>query len=83
MTLPHTVMAKLIGAVRGKLYRAVMIVAHRYGWHYAPKKPEPWPPMYPPEAGASFCWCQWCGLRGHVLNPTNPLRARSASTKGE
>lgn len=66
--------------LRGRAYRVVMRFAHRHGWHYAPKKPEPWPPTYPPEAGASLCWCQWCGLRGHVLNPTGPLKVRVATS---
>jgi hypothetical protein len=35
-------------------YRAVMRIAHRFHWHYAP-------PIYPD--GDTLLWCQWCGLR--------------------
>lgn len=62
--------------IRRRLYRITMRIAHRYGWHYAPKKPMPMPDTSAP--GTSFHWCQWCGLRGTTydprLDPTAPLR---------
>jgi hypothetical protein len=66
--------------MRWVLYRVLMRLAHKYGWHYAPERPEPYPPQYPPEAGAKLCWCTWCGLRGHVLHPTG-LTNKSRRTK--
>ena len=36
------------------LYPAVMRLAHRYHWHYAP-------PIYPD--GDTQLWCKWCGFR--------------------
>lgn len=36
------------------MYRAVMKLAHRFNWHYAP-------PVYPD--GDTQLWCQWCGFR--------------------
>lgn len=38
----------------GFLYRAMMRLAHRFHWHYAP-------PIYPD--GDTMLWCQWCGFR--------------------
>ena len=38
----------------GEIYRAVMRIAHRYHWHYAP-------PIYPD--GDTMLWCKWCGFR--------------------
>jgi hypothetical protein len=46
-----------------KGYRAVMKLAHRFHWHYAP-------PCYP--EGDTMLWCHWCGLRQVVK------RARSS-----
>lgn len=43
-----------IGSVRGRLYRVVMRLAHRFNWHYAP-------PIYPD--GDTMLWCKWCGFR--------------------
>lgn len=43
--------------VGGRPYRAVMRLAHRYGWHYMPATHV--------EGGDIMHWCQWCGLR-HV-----------------
>lgn len=40
--------------IRGWFYRALMKVAHRYHWHYAP-------PIYP--EGDTQLWCKWCGFR--------------------
>ena len=62
--------------IRGYFYRILMRFAHRYGWHYAPGKPEPYPRKYDCEAGASFHWCHWCGLRGYTFKPTGPLRVK-------
>ena len=39
---------------RGYIYRLVMIIAHKYNWHYAP-------PIYP-ENDVQL-WCKWCGFR--------------------
>ena len=36
------------------IYRAVMRLAHRFNWHYAP-------PIYP--EGDTHLWCKWCGFR--------------------
>ena len=38
----------------GKFYRAIMRLAHRFHWHYAP-------PIYPD--GDTQLWCKWCGFR--------------------
>lgn len=38
----------------GVIYRAVMKLAHRFNWHYAP-------PIYPD--GDTMLWCKWCGFR--------------------
>lgn len=35
-------------------YRALMKLAHKFHWHYAP-------PCYPD--GDTMLWCHWCGLR--------------------
>lgn len=43
--------------IRGWLYRAVMRIAHRFHWHYAP-------PIYP--EGDTQLWCKWCGFRQTV-----------------
>jgi hypothetical protein len=40
--------------IRGKIYRALMKLAHKYHWHYAP-------PSYPD--GDTHLCCQWCGFR--------------------
>ena len=40
--------------IRGYFYRAIMRIAHRYNWHYAP-------PIYP-ENDVQL-WCKWCGFR--------------------
>lgn len=53
--------------LEGMLYRTIMRITHHYGWHYAPKGPVPLPNDEP--RGTSFCWCQWCGLRGTVWHP--------------
>ncbi|CAB4156086.1 hypothetical protein UFOVP1301_57 [uncultured Caudovirales phage] len=50
------------------LYRAVMRLAHKHGWHYAPQKHMPLPNTSAP--GTYSCWCTWCGLRGTVYKPT-------------
>ena len=41
-------------SLRGRVYRLVMKIAHKYNWHYAP-------PIYPD--GDTHLWCQWCGFR--------------------
>lgn len=49
-------------------YRPVMRLMHRFGLHYAPALPTPEPSE--PLLGDLMrkqCWCQWCGLRGEVL----------------
>ena len=40
--------------IRGYFYRALMRIAHKYNWHYAP-------PIFP--SGDAQLWCQWCGFR--------------------
>lgn len=40
--------------IRGRIYRIVMRIAHRFNWHYAP-------PVYP--EGDKMLWCKWCGFR--------------------
>lgn len=40
--------------IKGKLYRFVMKMAHKYNWHYAP-------PIYP--ENDIQLWCKWCGFR--------------------
>lgn len=40
--------------IKGRLYRLIMKVAHKYNWHYAP-------PIYP--EGDMQLWCKWCGFR--------------------
>ena len=40
--------------MKGKLYRIIMKISHRYNWHYAP-------PCYPD--GDTQLWCKWCGMR--------------------
>jgi len=40
--------------IKGRLYRLIMKVAHKYHWHYAP-------PIYP--EGDMQLWCKWCGFR--------------------
>ena len=39
---------------RGLFYRAIMRLAHRFNWHYAP-------PVY--LEGDTQLWCKWCGFR--------------------
>lgn len=46
----------------GITYRIIMRVAHRYGWHYAPRRYS----LNGPQRWAHHC--QWCGLRGETLN---------------
>ena len=40
--------------IKGRLYRLIMRIAHKYNWHYAP-------PIYP--EGDVQLWCKWCGFR--------------------
>lgn len=40
--------------IKGRLYRVIMKIAHRYNWHYAP-------PIY--LDGDTQLWCKWCGFR--------------------
>lgn len=50
---------------RRHLYCRVMIVAHRYNWHYAPPRGLMEGEKYD---GHKHHWCQWCGLRGSTLD---------------
>lgn len=43
--------------IKGRLYRIIMKIAHRYNWHYAP-------PIFP--EGDTQLWCKWCGFRQTV-----------------
>lgn len=65
--------------IRGKMYRLVMRIAHKYNWHYAP-------PIYPDED--TQLWCKWCGFRetisrrqglagGGENNETNKSRCKT------
>lgn len=50
-------------------YRHIMRLAHYFGWHYAPVRG----PYLP--GGEYQRWCQWCGLRGTVIDVSKgPLR---------
>lgn len=40
--------------LRGRAYRAIMRLAHRFNWHYMPAS-------YPD--GDTMLWCHWCGIR--------------------
>ena len=40
--------------LRGKLYRFVMRIAHRFDWHHMPA-------IHP--EGDTQLWCRWCGIR--------------------
>lgn len=51
-------------SLKGVLYRAVMKIAHRYHWHYAP-------PICP--EGDTQLWCKWCGFRMTLPKETTPL----------
>lgn len=48
------------------LYRPVMKLAHRWGWHYTGK------PIGPFEDGSTQLWCKWCGLRQTTPRQTLP-----------
>lgn len=39
------------------IYRIIMVIAHKYNWHYAP-------PIYP--EGDTQLWCKWCGFRSTI-----------------
>lgn len=61
--------------IRGFFHRAVMRLAHRFHWHYAP-------PIYP--EGDTMLWCHWCGFREVVSRRgTPPLTLRRASDSKE
>ena len=49
--------------VRGRLYRIIMRVVHKYNWHYAP-------PIYP--EGDIHLWCKWCGFRQTIKRENTP-----------
>lgn len=50
-------------------YRHIMKLSHYFGWHYAPIRG----PVMP--GGEMYRWCQWCGLRGTVIDVSKgPLR---------
>lgn len=40
--------------LRGRAYRTIMRLAHRFNWHYMQ-------PSYPD--GDTMLWCHWCGIR--------------------
>ena len=40
--------------LKGRAYRLIMKIAHKYNWHYAP-------PIHP--EGDTVLWCKWCGFR--------------------
>lgn len=49
--------------MRGRLYRLIMKIAHKYHWHYAPLIG----PILPD--GTYQRWCKWCGFR-ETIQPT-------------
>lgn len=49
--------------LKGKFYRVIMKIAHRFNWHYAP-------PIY--VDGDTVLWCKWCGFRELIkVSPKN------------
>lgn len=54
--------------IRYKFYRALMRLAHRFHWHYAP----PIGPLMP--GGEMQLWCKWCGFRMNLPNKQGPLK---------
>lgn len=50
----------------GWFYRAVMRVAHRFSWHYAPE-------FGPLEDGRYQRWCHWCGMRETFIKKDSAL----------
>lgn len=50
--------------LKGRIYRVIMKIAHRYNWHYAP-------PIYP--EGDTLLWCKWCGLRYVEARNSRPI----------
>ena len=59
--------------MRGLLYRAIMRLAHRFNWHYAP-------PIYP--EGDTQLWCKWCGFRQVIKTHGNEEGEMSVSETG-
>ena len=49
-------------SLRGLMYRAIMRIAHKYNWHYAP-------PIYPD--GDTQLWCKWCGFSQTIKRRQN------------
>ena len=47
--------------MKGLIYRTVIIIAHKFNWHYAP-------PIY--LEGDTQLWCKWCGFR-QTIKPKN------------
>lgn len=60
--------------MRGFFYRALMKLAHRYDWHYAPVIG----PMSPPRNdGRDYQrWCKWCGFRQTFNCPQGRFKGR-------
>ena len=59
-------------------YRRIMRVSHYFGWCYAPIRG----PLMP--GNEMYRWCQWCGLRGTVIDTSKgPLRLDAAPEQGE
>lgn len=60
-------------------YRPTMRLLHRLHWHYAP-------PVGPPH-GDNYClqqhWCQWCGLRGDLIDVSRVRILRAAEGKSD
>ena len=63
--------------IRGRLYRVLMRLVHRYDWHYAPF-------IGPFEDGATQRWCKWCGFRESYLknSVTTKERGENADNHG-
>ena len=51
--------------IKGFFYRAIMRLAHRFNWHYAP-------PIYPD--GDTQLWCKWCGFRQTIKRRHYPIK---------
>lgn len=55
--------------IKLRLYRPLMKLTHRYGWHYAPVMK----PIEREGIDSPLHWCEWCGLRGRTYRAKGPL----------
>ncbi len=63
-----------MGNIKGKLYRLIMKIAHKYNWHYAP-------PIYPD--GDTQLWCKWCGFRQTIKKKAEKGNLLSCEVKND